>query len=1616
MADKTLSRTDTLIEEILHEKKQRNVQKNPVASTTNLEDFVRLFYKSVSVEDLEGSSHSDLYSAAENVFSFFQQRGENTPKLRVYNPKLDEHGWESKHTVIEMINDDMPFLVDSVSEELSRQGLEIFRVIHPVLKVQRDAKGALQRFGDIDADSANTAKESVIHFEISPITDEAFLRKLTSEIETVLRTVRFAVTDWRAMITKADAVLEQTANAPAPASAQNDANVSKPEALEFLKWLKDNNFVFLGYMEYDFVKQGGKESLNVVKGSELGIFKDAAFNHQHPSLSAEALNFIQNDELLDITKSDEKSRVHRSVHMDLIALKRFDSKGNIIGEARFIGLFTSIVYFQSAKQIPIIRQKIDYVVRRAAFSPSGHSNKALLAVLDGFPRDELFQMSAEELFETSMGIVTLATRPRVRLFVRKDSFERFMSCIIFVPRERFSTQLRTKIQDILCAAFAGSVANHYTQITDSHLARLHVIIKAEPGKIPAYDVNDLEKQLTKTVNSWSDELRTSLIELNGEAAGEGLNQKYARAFSISYTNRFTTDIAAIDIQLIEALSPETTTNFNLYEENGALQLKIYSAGTQLSLSDVMPILENMGVKTLDSNTFQVTPTGEEKTIWLHHFRFMPQDASVRHALPEIKNNFEVALARIWQGEIQNDGFNTLILRAAFSWREVVLIRAYSKYLRQAAFTYSQEYIEEALAKNPSIARLLVDLFITRFDPAYKGNRDSDANAITAKISELLGGITNIAEDRVIRRLLDVNVATLRTNFYQTTPEGAPKPYISFKLNSQIIPELPLPRPHVEIFVYSSRVEAIHLRGGKVARGGLRWSDRAEDFRTEVLGLMKAQMTKNAVIVPVGSKGGFIVKRPPTEGGREAFMNEGIECYKTFLRGVLDITDNVIGGKVITPPNVIRQDSDDPYLVVAADKGTATFSDIANGVAKEYNFWLGDAFASGGSAGYDHKGMGITARGGWVSVKRHFAEMGHDTQSQDFTTIGIGDMAGDVFGNGMLLSKHIKLVGAFNHMHIFLDPAPNAARSFDERQRLFTLPRSTWKDYDASLISQGGGIYERSAKSITISAEAKQLLALDTDTLTPDELIKAMLLAPIDLLWNGGIGTYVKASDESHEDVGDKTNNAVRVNGKQLRCKVVGEGGNLGFTQRGRIEFAMRGGRINTDAIDNSAGVDCSDHEVNIKIGLSKALENGSLKAEDRDAFLSKMTESVGQLVLRDNQLQTQAISIAEQQGTESLEPLQRLIHQLEAEGLLNRKIEFLPEDEVISRLAAEKKGLTRPELAVLLAYSKMSIYNNLLASNLPDDAYYVDELVEYFPEEMQKDHRAAIEAHQLRREIIATCITNNMVNRMGSTFFHHVCEDTGMRGCDVARAYTISRDIYDIPTLWDEIESLDGKIPAETQAEMFYEIQSLIERSTLWFLRNHPQPLELTTATAKFAQGIRELSSNLKEVLTTIAMESLQKRSQYLIDAGVPQSLAERIAGLATLASATDIVQVAQVGKLPVNVVGKIYFRLGTRLNIGWLRAQVQKANATSYWDRLSQKTLIDDLYDQQRRLAAEVIKLNCDGTQCDVAMENWLQVNEKEVVRYDAFVKDMKARDNISFPMLVVGVKRVESICPHHE
>ncbi len=1210
MHSSTHEQKHALLEQVMRAADQRL---SPPAAT-EARAFIGRYYEQVDLEDLASRPAEDLHGAALAHLAFAREFASGTPKLRVYNPRVEDHGWSSPHTVIEIVNDDMPFLVDSVAMEVNRQGYTLHLLNHPLFTTRRDAEGHLQALLAPGAEGGRT--ESLMHVEVDRELDLARMKELGNGLLAVLADVRASFEDWQAMRAKMEAVVAELATPPATLDPMLTAEVR-----EFLAWASDHHFTFLGYRDYELAVVNGDDQLRIVPRSGLGVLREpklGGVSHSFAELPKALRALAREPNLLVLTKANARATVHRPGYLDYIGVKKFDATGKVIGERRFVGLYTSSAYHADPREIPLLRQRVARVVERSGFRPFSHSYKNLVTVLQAYPRDELFQIGEEDLLETALGILRLGDRRKTRVFVRRDVFGRFYSVLVYLPRENYNTQARVRIQEILKRHLAGTSAEFTVHLSEATLARMHVLVKSSPQETPRVDERAIEADIAQATRRWEDDLKAALVEAVGEESATGIVRAYGEAFPAGYRDAVTPRAAVRDVAAIEKLDDTHPFVVSLYRPAQAdahsLRLRVLRLGAPVPLSGSLPVLENMGLEVLDEASYEIKRAAGT-VVFVHDF-------GLRSARPiadvaAIKLPTEEALLRVARQEIENDGFNRLTPGAAIAADDVVVLRAYAKYLKQTGFTFSQSYIEQTLAAHPSITSQLVALFHARFDPARDRERDELQKQLETDIRASFNAVTVADEDKILRRFLHLLKATLRTNHWVRDAEGRRKGFLSFKLQSAQVPELPEPRPLFEVFVYARRFEAIHLRGGKVARGGLRWSDRPEDFRTEVLGLMKAQMTKNAVIVPVGSKGGFVLKAAPPATDRDAYLKEGQECYRNFLRGLLDITDNLVDGKVVAPRDVVRHDPDDTYLVVAADKGTATFSDIANAISAEYGFWLGDAFASGGSVGYDHKKMGITAKGAWESVKRHFREIGVDTQTTDFAVAGIGDMSGDVFGNGMLLSRHIKLVAAFDHRHVFLDPSPDPEASFVERQRLFNLPRSSWEDYDKKLISKGGGVFPRSAKSIAVSAEAAAVLGIEPGELAPPDLLRAILKAPVDLLYNGGIGTYVKSSRQSSAEVGDRANDAIRVNGAELRCKVVAEGGNLGFTQLGRVEYALRGGRIFTDAIDNSAGVDCSDHEVNIKILVGLVMSEGKLAQEERNQFLADMTDDVGRLVLAD---------------------------------------------------------------------------------------------------------------------------------------------------------------------------------------------------------------------------------------------------------------------------------------------------------------------------------------------------------------------------------------------------------------
>ncbi|MBA3564421.1 MAG: NAD-glutamate dehydrogenase [Gammaproteobacteria bacterium] len=1579
--------------------------------------FIRHYFRNVSVEDLRQRSPEDLAGAALGHLAFARERTPGEPKLRIFNPEKKEHGWTSTHTVVEMVNDDMPFLVDSMSMVLQRQGLSNHLTVHPVITVQRTAGGRLRKILDGAAPTEGATPESLVHVEVDRETDLQRLEELERRLLSTLADVRAAYTDWQAMRQKALEVCESLHKDPSPVDA-NDVS----EGAALLEWMANDNFTFLGYRDYKLVRDGEEMHLDEVPGTGLGILrrknggkKDRTSNVPSRYIRRQA----RSRDLLIITKANSLATVHRPGYLDYVGVKTFDDAGRVSGERRFLGLFTSVAYSRSPRDIPLLRHKVRQVMERSGLPPRSHGGKALMHILDTFPRDELFHSSVEDLVRTTSGIFNLQERQRVSLFIRRDDFRRFVSCLVFVPRDKYNTQVRRRIEAILKEACDGESLESSVQLSESNLARVHIIVRTTPGQGLKIRAREIEKHIAEAVRTWADILRETLIERFDEERGLALFRAYAQSFPAAYVEDVTPRAATFDIErLVDIAADPQTLRMSLYRPptfpEAHLRFKLFRPDEPIPISDVLPMLENMGLKVISERPYRLQ-IGDDSEVWIQDFE-MSYTGGEALDPASVRDIFQDAFARVWYSDVENDGFNRLVLAAHLSWRETAMLRACCRYLLQTGLPFSQQYMERVLYNNAHVSSLLIRLFDVRCNPDHDAAfRLREKETCERRIKEALDGVASLDEDRILRAFLAVIQATLRTNYYQRGDQGQDenseaKPYMSFKYDPAGIPDLPLPRPMFEVFVYSPRVEGVHLRGAKVARGGLRWSDRPEDFRTEVLGLMKAQNVKNTVIVPMGAKGGFVAKRLPA-GDRELVQREVVYCYRTFIRGLLDITDNIVDGVVVPPRCVLRHDGDDPYLVVAADKGTATFSDLANEISKSYGFWLGDAFASGGSVGYDHKKMGITARGAWEAVKRHFREMGVDIQTEDFTVIGIGDMAGDVFGNGMLQSRHLRLKAAFNHMHIFLDPDPDAEQSYAERERLFNLPRSTWDDYSPELISKGGGVFSRREKSIVLNPQARKMLGVGEAPVTPQALIRAVLKMPVDLFWNGGIGTYVKASHEANASVGDRANDNLRVNASELKAKVVGEGGNLGFTQLGRVEYALNGGRINTDFIDNSAGVDCSDREVNIKILLNQMAESKPLTPSRRRRLLEAMTEEVAQLVLRNNYLQSQAISMTEAHAAERINEHGHLVRSLQRSGVLDRALEFLPSDEDIVERRKLDKGFTRPEIAIIVSYSKIALYSRLIDSNVPEDSYLAHELHSYFPAPLRRRYKTLMNEHRLSREIVATLVTNSMINRMGPVFPVRAAEETGADSAAIARAYTISREVFDVRALWAAIEGLDNQVHANTQYSMMFQTTRLLRQAAYWFLNHYKHTeLDIEAAVSRLRPGVSTLLEDLPDLLLGPALKRFQEHARTYIDLGVPEKAARRMAALQGMYAALDIVEAAQELEADVKYVAAVYYELGRGLSLDWVRERIEALEVEGHWQAVARGALRENLYSLQRTLAAKVIAGRRSPSPAE-AVVGWLGTVSEQVTHAKRTLKEMRTAGARDFPTLSVALQEIRKL-----
>lgn len=1576
--------------------------------------FAEAFFDHYPLDELSGHDINDVIGMLKDAYEAIVLYKQKRAKVRVFNPQIEGDGWACNNTIITVHYNSVPFLIDSVRMALTNKGLLIRKINNLILSTKRDKDGELVSFSlpDDEISTVDNTKELLIYIEIDR-------HSKTQDLQAIATTIRKTIADVNVVNNDYSNVIEslQILRDTISFSKSHHTREEIYEANQFVAWLMANNFTFLGYAFYEFT---GMQS---VESQSTGQLARAELQKSYGLLSKEdeINNYfpINHDKLRDpdgplltFTKSPIRSNIHRRAYPDHIGIQAYDADGNFIGVHHVVGLYTSQVYRAKVKDIPFIRQKVDAIYTNAGLSDRSYTGKVLRQILETFPRDELFQSTSEELERILLGVVQLNERHIVKLFMRQSSDDRFVAAMVYIPRDQFSSQLREKIIAYMGDAVGADTHEFYTYYSESLLSRTYIIFRLDESKEKLWEEKIIEEQVQYLSKSWSESLARKIKLQHNEIESGKLVKQYGESFSNAYQENFSTDVALNDISVVDSLNEDNRIALLFSQpnkqDNKVVHFKVFSYGEALPLSDVIPVLERMNLKVIGEHPYKIKK--EESTVWLHDFLLhtrLTNDID----LSEIRDLFESAFINIWRRKVDNDFFNGLVLSAQIGWRDVSVLRSYAAYMKQIAFPFSKRAITKSLMTYPKIAQQLVALFYLRFQPV----NDSQAEAKQyyeekRQLNEDLEAVSNLNDDRILRQYLTLIEATVRTNYFQHD-DGKHKSYISFKLNPQNIPDVPEPRPLYEIFVYSNRVEGVHLRGGKVARGGLRWSDRVEDFRTEVLGLVKAQNVKNAVIVPNGAKGGFIAKKANMSKGRDAFLKEGIKSYKTFIRGLLDVTDNLVKGKVVGPENVVRRDEDDPYLVVAADKGTATFSDIANEIAIKYGHWLGDAFASGGSAGYDHKAMGITAKGAWVSVQRHFKEKGINVQEKDFTVIGIGDMAGDVFGNGMLMSKHICLTAAFNHLHIFIDPSPKASTSYAERERLFNTPGTNWADYNQKLLSAGGGVFSREAKSIKISPEMKKCFAISADKLTPTDLIHALLKAPVDLIWNGGIGTYVKSEKENHSDIGDKANDSLRVNGSQLRCKVFGEGGNLGLSQLGRIEYCLNDGACNTDFIDNAAGVDCSDHEVNIKILLSNVMANGGLSNAQRNRLLVSMTDTVSEMVLTNNYYQTQSISIAQRESASRLEEYRRLINTLEGSGRLNRELEFIPSDQELLDRRAENKTLTRPELALLNCYVKVELKELLAVDEIADNTYLASWVEKAFPQKLLKKYKHGIHNHNLRKEIIATQLANDMVDNMGITFCNRMMESTGEGAPAIAIAYVAARDVFCFDIFQEKVKALDYLVPAEDQMQLLSSMMRRVRRGTRWFLCNRHHREELQKTVDVFRACVTQVIQETPNVLSDVELVSWNQRYEKFTALGLDSELSNMMAMPNHLFSGLGITEAVLKSKQAVPDVVDMHHLLGDKLGFYWFAHAVTDVKVENYWQSMARESFINDIDKVLRIMTVELLRLGGKRFQHEETLQLWMQENPVLLTRWRDIAHELQTNNHTDFAVFSVAMRELSEL-----
>jgi len=1575
-------------------------------------DLLRHYFGRTPAQDLVDKDPIDLYGATVRHLQLAERRDPGQSRVRIYNPNSDEDGWSSSHTVVDIVTDDMPFIVDSTLALLEVLGHQVHVLVHPMFIIERSRTGAINAIRVPTAgNDANV--ESALHVEIDRLTDSAELAELEQRLHLVLDDVRAAVEDWTPMRERALALATELDDLADEADAgrtrfQPDIGGEPREVAELLRWMEAGSFVFVGYREYDLHDDPDSPTIVSRPITGLGTLRQQETTSRNlGQLPPETAAQARRPNVLNLTKANTVSTVHRATPLDYVGIKEVDESGRVTGERRFLGMFTSAVYSGPVENIPSVRVKVKAVTDSVAFTSTSHDYNRLLNTLQTYPRDELFQIDVEQLEAMALAILDLRDRRQVSLLMRRDLYGRFLSCLVYVPRDRHSTEVRLKIQNTLMEMYQGTSVRYSTEISDAPLARLHLVIYTDPVSpedLP--DTRAVEGRLVQVTRTWDDYLRSSLIESHGEEYGIDMTLLYDSAFSDSYRSQVLAESAVHDIERLQALAPDTIDVFlhrPLEAGRFELRCKVYRAGNPIALSQLVPLLHDLGALVIDERPYEITPPGSERKyiydIGLEMDIELDRDDRLR---------VRESVLAAWYGEAESDGLARLVISADLTWQDVSVLRAYSRYLLQLGSRFSFGYLVDTLNSHPATASMLVELFHARFDPSTSSA--SRAETVAIQLKESIDAVASLDADHILRSLWNAINATLRTNHWQSNADGRSRDALALKIDPAAVLEAPKPVPAAEIFVYSPRTEGVHLRSGMVARGGLRWSERLEDYRTEILGLMKAQTVKNSVIVPVGAKGGFIARHLPAGGSRDDVMAEVVACYKLFVESILDVTDNMVDAAVASPPDTIRQDGDDPYLVVAADKGTATFSDIANNIATDRGFWLDDAFASGGSDGYDHKALAITARGAWVSVEHHFASLGLDPTTQPFTLVGIGDMSGDVFGNGLLRSHQAKLIGAFDHRHVFIDPDPDPATSYVERQRLFDLPRSTWDDYNCDLISAGGGVFPRTAKSIPVSPEIRAALALDTDqdAMTPDELIKVILLAPVDLLWNGGIGTYIKSTGESHLDVSDRANDGIRVNGAELRCRVVAEGGNLGASQSGRIEYTMAGGLINTDAIDNSGGVDCSDHEVNLKILLAAAERNGDLTRKQRNLLLESMADEVCDLVLANNYAQNRTLAAAVADAPGMVQVHERVMSWLGETVGLDRSIELLPSALELEERRTNGEGLTRPELAVLLAYTKNSITEDLAASPAAGNGGLEELLFDYFPTAVREEHPELVRSHPLRKELTATLLSNQVVNRGGISMAYRLAEETSAALSDIALAHLAAWKIFELDDLLTELRRLDPGIDASAHTFAELELMKLGERATRWLLRNEAQPLTIDAVVAKYEPAIRSLFG---VAINGRHPVRIQDRIATLVAGGVSDDLAAKISWLGRAYGFLDLATIAERAGRPLDEVATVHALVEAEFDLAQLREWVVALPRNDHWQTLARGALRDQYFAEHAELTAAVLAARSSSDAPADLVGGWLNGNSVATERFRRTFADISTSTERDLAQVSVAIRALTQL-----